>query len=190
MTTDLTKVSDSAVVLAIAGSRPDALSEAYRRHGEAVLGLARRLLSDGALAEEVRQEVFLRLWNHADRFDPERGALRSYLLAQTHGRAVDVVRREIARCRREERDAERAVEPDYDLEREVQELLVAEHVRAALTELSDGERRAIELAYFGGFSYRQVAAILGECEGTVKGRIRSALRRLRPVLKHVELVER
>lgn len=190
MTTDLSQESDAAVVVAIARWHPDALSEAYRRHGGAVFGLARRVLADRALAEDVLQEVFLRLWNEADRFDPERGGLRSYLLAQTHGRSVDAVRRETARRRREERKAEVVLEPEYDLEREVEDLVVADHVRAALTELPEGERRAIELAYFGGHSYRRVAAMLGEPEGTVKGRIRSGLCRLRATLTQAGLVER
>ena len=78
--------SDAALVLAIGRWREDALAEAYRRHAGSAFALARRLLGDRELAEEVVQEVFLRLWNRPDRFDPERGSLRSYLLAQTHGR--------------------------------------------------------------------------------------------------------
>ena len=84
-------MSDAALVLAIARYHQEALAEAYRRHAGAVFGLARRLLGDQALAEEIVQEVFLRLWNDPDRFDPLRGSLRSYLLAHTHGRAVDAV---------------------------------------------------------------------------------------------------
>ena len=86
--------SDAALVVAIGRYRQEALAEAYRRHAGAVFGLARRLLSDQALAEEVVQEVFLRLWNQPERFDPARGTLRSYLLAQSHGRSVDLLRSE------------------------------------------------------------------------------------------------
>ena len=107
-------------------------------------------------------------------------------LAQTHGRSVDLVRAESARRARETRDAQRTAESGYDLEREVWDLTLAEHVRDALGDLSPGERDAIELAYFGGHTYREVAALLGEPEGTVKSRIRSGLGRLR----HVARVER
>ena len=176
---ELATASDAALVLAIGRWRQDALAEAYRRHAGAVFGLASRVLGDRALAEEVVQEVFLRLWDTPDRFDPERGSLRSYLLAQCHGRSVDIVRSEQSRRNREERDHRRTAEAGYDLEHEVMDLAVGEQVREALEGLPVEERRAIELAYFGGHTYREVADILGQPEGTVKSRIRSGLRRLR-----------
>jgi RNA polymerase sigma-70 factor (ECF subfamily) len=175
----LRDASDATLVVAIARYRQGALAEAYRRHAGAVYGLARRLLGSESLAEEVTQEVFLRLWNHPDRFEPGRGTLRSYLLAQTHGRSVDVLRSEGARRRREERDARATAEGGYDLEHEVWDLATADQVRRALEALPLGERAAIELAYFGGHTYREVAVRLGEPEGTVKSRIRSGLKRLR-----------
>src|SRR5436305_11271036 len=128
----------------------EALAEAYRRHGGAVFALARRLLVDQALAEEVTQEVFLRLWQQPDRFDPERGSLRSYLLAQTHGRAVDLLRSETSRRRREEREARETAEHGVDIEREVMDHAVAEQVQEVVAGLPVDERKAIELAYFGG----------------------------------------
>jgi RNA polymerase sigma-70 factor, ECF subfamily len=179
MSDDLTQASDAAVVVAIGRWRQDALAEAYRRHAGAVYALASRVLVDRSLAEEVVQEVFLRLWDHPDRFDPERGSLRSFLLAQCHGRAVDIVRSEQSRRAREEREHRQRAEAGYDLEHEVWDMAVADHVRDALTALPDDERRAIELAYFRGHSYREVAVVLGQPEGTVKSRIRSGLRRLR-----------
>jgi RNA polymerase sigma-70 factor (ECF subfamily) len=127
--------------------------------------------------------VFLRIWNQPEKFDPERGTLRSYLLAQCHGRSVDLLRSETSRRVREERDARRTAEKGYDLEHEVVDLSVAERVKEALTALPDGEREAIALAYFGGHTYREVADMLEQPEGTVKSRIRSGLKRLR-----VELV--
>jgi RNA polymerase sigma-70 factor (ECF subfamily) len=178
-----TEASDAALVLAIARYHHEALAEAYRRHGGAVFGLARRLLYEIALAEEVVQEVFLRLWNDPDRFEPGRGSLRSYLLAQTHGRSVDVLRSEGARRAREERDARTTAEAGYDIEHEVTDMATADQVRRALDALPQAERQAIELAYFGGRTYREVAAALQEPEGTVKSRIRAGLKRLR-----VELV--
>src|SRR4051794_19033163 len=84
---DLRAASDAALVVAIGRWREEALAEAYRRHAGAAYALARRLLNDNQMAEEILQEVFLRLWNTPERFDPARGSLRAYLLAQTHGRA-------------------------------------------------------------------------------------------------------
>jgi RNA polymerase sigma-70 factor, ECF subfamily len=181
-TRDLRLASDAQLVVAIGRFRHDALAEVYRRHAPAAFGLARRIVADRALAEEVVQEVFLRLWNVPDRFDAARGSLRTYLLTQTHGRSVDVIRAEASRRAREERDARLTAEGGYDLEREVWDLTQAEHVRDALSLLTEGERKAIELAYFGGHTYREVAVLLDEPEGTVKSRIRSGLRRLRTVL--------
>ncbi len=154
----------------------------YRRHAGGAFGLALRITGDRVLAEEVVQEVFLRLWNEPERFDPARGSLRSFLLANTHGRAVDLVRAETARRSREERSARRTPGPGYDLEREVWDLTLAGHVRDALVRLTPDERAAIELAYFGGHTYREVAALLDTPEGTVKSRIRTGLGRLREAL--------
>ncbi len=179
MARSLTEASDTALVVAVGRWHEDALAELFRRHAGAVFGLARRVLGDVGRAEEIVQEVFVRLWNQPERFDPERGSLRSFLLAQTHGRAVDVLRSDSARKEREENDARRAAEGGYDVEREVWDLAVAETVRNALYSLPEDERRAIELAYFGGCTYREVAVALGAPEGTVKSRIRSGLKRLR-----------
>jgi len=181
----LREVSDGALAVAIGRWREDALAEAFRRHAGAVYGLAQRVLRDAAAAEEVVQEVFLRLWNAPDRFDPERGSLRSFLLAQAHGRAVDHLRSETSRRRREERDAVRTAAVGPDVEREVMDLTEAAHLKEAVLALPLDERRAIELAYFGGHTYREVAVMLAEPEGTVKSRIRSGLKRLRVGLADV-----
>lgn len=178
----LTDASDAALVVSIGRWHEDAMAEVFRRHGGAVFALARRVLGDPGRAEEIVQEVFLRLWNDPERFDPERGSLRSFLLAQTHGRSVDLLRSDGARRDRETREARAAAESGYDLEHEVWDMAVAERVREAVMTLPEDERRAIELAYFGGRTYRQVAAELGAPEGTVKSRIRNGLKRMRSVL--------
>jgi RNA polymerase sigma-70 factor (ECF subfamily) len=174
---DLSSASDASLAMAVARWQEEALAEIYRRHAGAVFGLAKRLIFDAVLAEEVTQEVFVRLWREPERYDPTRGSLRTFLLSVTHGRAIDILRSEMSRRAREERS--RAVaEAGYDLEQEVFDLTTAERVREAVAKLPGVERKAIELAYFGGHSYREVAVIENEPEGTIKSRIRSGLRRM------------
>jgi RNA polymerase sigma-70 factor, ECF subfamily len=175
---NLAEASDAALVVAIGRWREEALAEAYRRHAGAAYALASRLLNK-QLAEEVLQEVFLRLWNSPERFDAGRGSLRAFILAQIHGRAVDILRSETSRRRREEREAREATPFGDDIERQVMDLTVSEKVKEVVAALPSDERKAIELAYFGGHTYRQVAVMLQAPEGTVKSRIRSGLRRLR-----------
>jgi len=178
----LHEADDATLAAAIVDRDQDALAELYRRHGGNCLALARRVLGDRALAEEIVQEVFVRTWRSPERYEPGRGSLRSFLLAQVHGRSVDLLRAESARRAREERDALRMPRAELDLEREVVQLAESEAIRAALQTLSEGERRAIELAYFGGHTYKEVAVLLEQPEGTVKSRIRSGLLRLRAAL--------
>lgn len=177
---------DPLLVHQIGSGRQDALAEAYRRHADTVFALALRVTRNRTLAEEVTQEVFLRLWNRWQSFDPERGSLRAFLLSHTHGRSIDLIRSEGSRRMREERETRRLVATaGPTLEEEVVGMQMAEHVRSALASLKEGERDAIELAYFGGHSYREVAAILGQPEGTVKSRIRSGLKHLAAELDEV-----
>jgi RNA polymerase sigma-70 factor (ECF subfamily) len=176
-------LSDTRLVVGIARQQQEALAEVHRRYGGAVVALAQRVLNNQALAEDVTQELFVSLWRNPTAFDPERGSLRAYLLAQTHGRSVDLVRAEEARRSREERSARLSPQETGAVEREAWLLFAGARARAALDSLSAGERSAIELAYFGGLTYRQVAAHLDEPEGTVKGRIRSGLTRLRSALR-------
>ncbi len=188
MAVDLRELSDASLVVGIARYRQEALAEVYRRHAGAVFALARRVTNTASVAEDVVQEVLLKLWSHPDRFDPERGSLRSFLLTQAHSRSVDIVRSDSSRRRREDAEVTHAAEAGYDVEREVWDLAMTEHVQEALAELSGDERDAIELAYFGGYSYREVAVILDQPEGTVKSRIRSGLRRLRGELQTAGIV--
>ncbi len=172
------ELDDARLIDAVGRGDQQALAEAYRRHGDGVFGLVRRVLADGAMAEEVTQEVFLRLWNEPHRFDPDRGALRSFLLRQAHSRAVERVRSEEARRRREERVDRENVPPQADVEQQAMEGLSSQAVADALATLNEGEREAIVLAYFGGHSYREVALRLDLPEGTVKSRIRLGLAKL------------
>ena len=159
----------------IARYNADAFAEAYRRHAGAVFALALRLLWERMLAEEMVQEIFLRLWEHPDRFDQAAGrCARS--CSWTRTRAVSTASARIRGGRSAKSARARAeVVADYDLDLEAYDLGIAEQVREALATLSDGERRAIELAYFGGHTYREVARILEQPEGTIKSRIRTGL---------------
>lgn len=179
---EYTDASDASLVVSIGRYQQAALAEAYRRHAGATFGLAKRLLNDDSRAEEIVQEVFVRLWNEPNRYDPERGTLRSFLLAHTHGRSVDMIRSDVSRRTREEKEAREQAVGGYDVAHEVWDLALAGHVREAMEALQEGERDAIELAYFGGLTYKEVANRLGEPEGTVKSRIRSGLKRLRAEL--------
>ncbi|HEX6311578.1 MAG TPA: sigma-70 family RNA polymerase sigma factor [Acidimicrobiia bacterium] len=180
---DVRRLSDTRLVVGIARMDEEALAEVHRRYGGAVVALAQRVLANRALAEDVAQDVFVGLWKHPTAFDPDRGSLRSYLLTRTHGRSVDLVRAERARRSREERSLRLARPVAGDVEREAWLLFAGAQARAALDALSDGERSAIELAYFGGLTYQQVATQLGEPEGTIKSRIRAGLARMRSALR-------
>jgi RNA polymerase sigma-70 factor, ECF subfamily len=181
-TASFTETDDVGLVIAIARYLPDALAEAYRRHAGAVFGLAQRMLWERGIAEEMVQEIFLRLWEQPERFDRSRGSLRSFLLMDTHARCVDRLRADARRREREARSARAALVADYDVSLEAWDLNVGDQVREAMSTLSDGEREAIELAYFGGHTYREVARMLEQPEGTVKSRIRTGLTRLRQQL--------
>jgi RNA polymerase sigma-70 factor (ECF subfamily) len=159
-----------------------ALAELYDQFGSFVYGLAARVISDRRAAEDVTQDVFLYVWEHPEAFEPERGRLRTFLGTLAHRRSVDHVRREEARRRRSERDAAMTTTvPDVD--EMAMALVSAERVRAAVERLPPEQREAIELAYFGGRTYRQVADELGIPEGTAKSRLRLGLRRIADALE-------
>jgi RNA polymerase sigma-70 factor (ECF subfamily) len=173
---------DAEMAGRVASGDVSALEELYKGHGGAVASLAFRVLRDQALAEDVVQDTFVGFWKSPDRYDPTRGSLRTFLLTIAHRRAVDIVRSEEARARRELQPPE----PDhFDLEDEVITRQLSAEVRSALDDLPEGERKAIAMAYFGGLSYVEVARRLGEPEGTVKSRIRSGMRKLSSSLQGV-----
>jgi RNA polymerase sigma factor (sigma-70 family) len=158
-----------------------ALNEIYAQFSSFVYGLALRVIGDARAAEDVSQDVFVAVWERPGAFDPDRGSLRTWLGTLAHRRAVDHVRREEARKRRAIKNAARP-ETTPDVEEMAMALVTAERVRAALATLPDEQRRAIQLAYFGGKTYRQVAEVLGIPEGTAKSRLRLGLRRIADVL--------
>ena len=160
---------------------PAALSELYDQFGSYVYGLAARVIGDRRSAEDVTQDVFLSLWERPEAFDPDRGRLRTFVGTLAHRRAIDVVRREEARRRRAARDAAATV-PIPDVDEMTMAIIAAEHVRAEVERLPAEQRETIELAYFGGRTYREVAAELGIPEGTAKSRMRLGLRRIADAL--------
>ena len=178
MTDDLTEVSDTALVLAIGRWDEAALAEVFRRHSGSVFAVANQVLRDEGAAREITHDAFVQLWHRPESYDPERGALRAFLLNFSHCRAIDRLRASRRRQQREENEARTSPSAEYDLEHEVMRLALADTLREAVDGLPSHERQAIELAYFGGYTYRETAVLLGEPEGTVKSRIKSALRRM------------
>jgi RNA polymerase sigma factor (sigma-70 family) len=182
MTRELAHLSDEALVALVARSDEVALGELYDRHGRVAYGLARRILRDDGLAEDAVQEAFMSVWRGAARFVPERAKASTWLLTLVHRRAVDLVRRE-ERRRAEPLDAaaERAEVDETPWLR-----LERDRVRAALMQLPDSQREAIELAYYGGFTQTELADRLGQPVGTIKSRMFAGLARLRELLGEPE----
>lgn len=160
-----------------------ALSTLYDDYGSFVFGLALRVTGDRRAAEDVVQEVFVRVWERPALFDPERGSMRSWLGTLAHRRAVDHVRREEATRRRARREAETSWSAPVDIEDIATSLALADRVRSAVDGLPADQQVAVRLAYFGARTYRQVACELGIPEGTAKSRLRLGLRRLAEVLE-------
>jgi RNA polymerase sigma factor (sigma-70 family) len=164
------------------GGDDTALTDVYDQYSSFVYGLAARVIGDHRAAEDVTQDVFVSIWERPETFDPSRGSLRTWLGTLAHRRAVDYVRREEARRRRSQREAARSVSaPDVD--EMAMALVTAEKVREALEVLPPEQRDAIQLAYFGGKTYREVGLALEIPEGTAKSRLRLGLRRIADVLQ-------
>ena len=162
----------------VASGDEGAFARLYDQISGLAYGLILRVVRDSAQSEEVMQEVMLEVWRSATRFDRRRGSAASWVLTIAHRRAVDRVRSAVAASNRERRLHEPAGSADEVAER-VQAQLDAELVRHCLTGLTEVQREAITLAYYGGYSYRQVSEMLGVTLGTIKTRIRDGLIRLR-----------
>jgi RNA polymerase sigma factor (sigma-70 family) len=172
---------DDQLVELVAQRDADALEALYERYGRPAYSLARRILTEETLAQDVVQEVFLSLWRDAHRFDAGRGTVATYLLSMTHHRAVDVVRREenLRRWRTSDKGLELEADPKAGVEAEVEASERRAEVRAALGELPAAQREALLLAYFGGYTQREVAALVGVPLGTVKTRMAAGMRKMK-----------
>lgn len=159
-----------------------ALAEVYDQYSPLVYGLALRVLGDSAAAEDVTQEVFVSIWERPQAFDAVRGTLRAWLGMMAHRRAVDRVRGDTAARRRETRDLDRLVHAPPDIAEAATSMVVAQRLHEAVDLLPQDQRMAIQLAYFGGKTFREVATVLGIPEGTAKSRLRIGLAKLATAL--------
>ena len=174
--------AERALVERLCDGDEAALGDLYDRYSGFVHGLALSVIRDRQAAEDVTQDVFVAIWQDPQRFDAARGTLRGFLGTMTHRRSVDVVRREEARRRREARTS---MEPRAapDLVDAALRTFASERVRAAVSLLPEAQRQTLELAYFHGRTYRQVADELGIPEGTAKSRLRLGLQRIAELLR-------
>ena len=159
-----------------------AFGELYDALSPLVYGVVLKVVRDPSHAEEVSQEVFVELWRLAARFDGTKGSARTWAATLAHRRAIDRVRSEQSTRNRQDRDANQAVRDHDTVAAEVEASMDQLRVRKAMSRLSDIQREAVELAYFGGHTYREVAVLLDVAEGTVKSRIRDGMIRLRDEL--------
>jgi RNA polymerase sigma-70 factor (ECF subfamily) len=185
------ELSDAALVRLVADGDPRALEQLYDRYSRPAYALARRITGEAVFAEEVVQEVFLALWRDPSKYDPARGGFASWLLATTHHKSVDAVRREQTLRKRRAQAVDEAdwftnaVADTPAVEDEVWVGLRGERVRSALRTLPAPQREALTLAYFGGYTQREIATITETPLGTVKTRMLAGMRRLRDLLDGV-----
>jgi RNA polymerase sigma factor (sigma-70 family) len=179
--------SDAALVSAVARGDRSALETVYREHSAAVMAAALRVTRDRTTAEDVTQEVFLRLWSRPERFVADRASLRTFLMVDARGRALDHLRAEGARRGREDRDARlESSTGQAGTEDMAMQKILSESVRGLLGHLKPELRDPIALTYLGGHTYREAARLLGQPEGTIKSRIRVGLERLEGLLAQLE----
>ncbi|HVD25632.1 MAG TPA: sigma-70 family RNA polymerase sigma factor [Gaiellaceae bacterium] len=172
--------SDEEVLAAIAGGDDQGLAELYDRYGRLAYGLAYRVLHDQALAEDAVQDAFLAIWRSADGYRRERAKPSTWILTLVHRRAVDLVRREDLRRAEQLDETPEAAATSVPEEADLREKRTA--VQAALRELPQDQRQALELAYYGGFTQSELAEQLGVPLGTIKSRMFAGLTRLRELV--------
>jgi len=177
----LRELADEDLMQLVQRAEASAFEVVYDRHCGAAFSLAYRMCGSRGLAEDVVQEAFLSIWRSGARYDRSRGSVRTWILGITHHRAIDTLRRGVVqeRHRASDEGIEERFETGERTDLEVARREEAKEVRGALEELPDEQRRAIELAYFGGFTQSEIAEMLGIPIGTVKGRMRLGLEKMR-----------
>jgi RNA polymerase sigma-70 factor, ECF subfamily len=186
----LRKLADEELMEKVAGNDADAFEVVLERHSDAAFSLAYRICGRRSLAEDIAQEAFLSVWRSGARYDRARGSVRTWTLGIVHNRAVDALRRSGVHERRRASDEgiEETLQAPERTDSQVLDKAVSQEIRGALGELPPEQRRVIELAYFGGFTHLEIASILGTPVGTVKGRMRLGLNKLRGHLQGWEAV--
>jgi RNA polymerase sigma-70 factor, ECF subfamily len=179
------RLADEDLMPLVGRKDPEAFGVFYDRHGGAAFSLAYRIVGDRSAAEDVTQEAFLSIWRSGAKYDRTRGSVRSWALGIVRNRAIDVLRRESGRAPKLAFDDEGVLERRPAPERTDAEALrreTAREVRGALDLLPAEQQRVIKLAYFGGFTHTQIAEMLGTPVGTVKGRLRLGIEKIRATL--------
>jgi RNA polymerase sigma-70 factor, ECF subfamily len=176
------RLADEELMPLIGAKDPEAFEVLYDRHGGVAYSLAYRILGERQAAEDVTQEAFISIWRSGGRFDPARGSVRSWMLSVVRNRAIDALRSKAGKAPKLNLDDEEILEqrPAGELtEEEAMRHETASEVRGALGQLPGEQSKVIELAYFGGFSQSEIARMLGVPLGTVKGRMRLGLEKIR-----------
>jgi RNA polymerase sigma-70 factor (ECF subfamily) len=186
----LRRQADEELMQLVAGGDADAFEVVLERHADAAFSLAYRICGRRAVAEDVAQEAFLSLWRSGQRYDRTRGSVRTWTLGIVHNRAIDALRRNSVHERRRVSDEgiEETVEAPERTDTQAIDHAVSDEIRGALGELPAEQRRVIELAYFGGFTHIEIASMLQTPVGTVKGRMRLGLQKLRGHLQGLEAI--
>jgi RNA polymerase sigma-70 factor, ECF subfamily len=182
---DLQRLADEDLMPLVERKDPAAFEIVYDRHGGAAYSLAYRIVGDRLVAEDVTQEAFLSVWRSGARFDRARGSVRTWLLGVVRNRAIDVLRREAGRAPTVSIELDTVPEQESRFEPTDAEALRREagrEVRGVLADLPEDQLKVVQLAYFGGLSHSEIAEVLGMPLGTVKGRMRLAMEKLRATL--------
>lgn len=180
------ETDDETLLRLIARAQENALAELYDRYGRLVYSMAFNTVGDSSIAEEITQDVYLRVWEKANTYRPDQGKVVTWLASIARYRAIDILRRQSVRPEgnRAAWAEEEAFEPpdDTNIEEQVETAQRSHHIRSAIAQLPLEQREALSLAYFQGYSHTEIAAILNEPLGTIKTRIRLAMQKLRQLL--------
>ena len=187
---DYKEFDDQSLIRLIARSQENALSELYDRYSRLVYSLALNAVGDPATAEEITQDVFIRIWDHAGTYQAEKSKVVTWIASITRYRSIDVIRRR--KIRPESQSVSWEIEPSanemnpINVEETVEISQKRRRVRQAISMLPEEQRQALAYAYFQGYTHREIAEVLGEPLGTVKTRIRLAMQKLRQLLEQEE----